>query len=433
MNRVVTEKEIWENTPSFVLDKLALEENLNTLKDALQKYWPNYKIGYSYKTCAIPWLLRYLKKEKIYAEVVSPEEFYLAKRIGYEAKDIIYNGPIKTKSTIEEALSANAVINLDSQREITWVKEIVGNNPDQQFTVGLRVNFNVEEHCEGETVAGKKGNRFGFSYEKKALENAVNSLAELKNLNISGLHMHVSSKSRSNNLYSTLARKAIQIAAELNLQLSYIDIGGGFFAGGDFNSRFYDYIKNIAEELSEKYTAKNLTLIVEPGASLIASPISLYSRVIDVKDSFIERLVVTDASRCLIDPFMHKTSYQYEHVESGANSFLQSSLSGFLPNELLAGKFLESRQTKETQTICGYTCMENDRLMQLENEQEIKIGDGIIYHTVGSYTICFNPLFIKYLPSVYLKKENQFVLIREAWKVDNFLTGDISVEYEKDF
>ena len=65
--------------------------------------------------------------------------------------------------------------------------------------------------------------------------------------------------------------------------------------------------------------------------------------------------------------------------------------------------------------------MEQDRFMQLENEVSLVPEDRIGYHIVGSYTMCFNPLFIEYLPAVYTKKNDDYMIIREKWGVDEYL------------
>ena len=53
---------------------------------------------------------------------------------------------------------------------------------------------------------------------------------------------------------------------------------------------------------------------------------------------------------------------------------------------------------------------------------ELKMGDLIKYNIAGSYTMCFNSLFISYLPRVYSKLDNgRYVLVREKWSTDEFL------------
>ena len=65
------------------------------------------------------------------------------------------------------------------------------------------------------------------------------------------------------------------------------------------------------------------------------------------------------------------------------------------------------------QIICGYTCMDHDRIMVLENQPELSIGDRIIYKRVGAYTMTFGGMFIRYYPEVYVHAENCFERVRK--------------------
>ena len=62
--------------------------------------------------------------------------------------------------------------------------------------IGIRVNFDLERYCPGETTNGTEGSRFGFNYENKSLENAINKIKLLKNIKLNGIHMHVSTKTK---------------------------------------------------------------------------------------------------------------------------------------------------------------------------------------------------------------------------------------------
>ena len=76
-----------------------------------------------------------------YAEVVSEDEYNLAKRMGVAKNRIIYNGPIKTKGSFLEAVSNGCIVNVDSQRELDWIGEIA----TDAGKIGLRVNFDIEK------------------------------------------------------------------------------------------------------------------------------------------------------------------------------------------------------------------------------------------------------------------------------------------------
>lgn len=382
-------------TPCFIINENELKKNIDSMHSALKKTWDNYIIGYSYKTNSLPWIIKYFKKNSVYAEVVSDLEYNLAKKINYDSKRIIFNGPNKGKNTFINALKEGAIINIDSSREIDWLSDEEFN---KDIKVGIRVNFDLEKECPNETAMGLDGGRFGFSLENGSFNKAVKRINNIKNVKVVGIHLHNSTKTRSLKIYKTLAKKANEIADMFDYELEYIDIGGGFFGGLETKPSYYEYMKTIADELSKKFDKNKTKLIVEPGASIIASPISFLCEVIDVKDTYAKRIVTVNGSRNNIDPLMRKESY-------------------FL--DLLIEK---ERKSLKEQIICGYTCMENDRLLAIRDNNELLVGDKLLFNKVGSYTMCLSPLFIEYFPIVYLKNDKgEFICVREKWTVDEYI------------
>ena len=216
------------DTPFYIINKEELDENFSALEEALKRYWGNYIIGYSYKTNSLPWIIKEYYKKGCYAEVVSEDEYELAKIIGVDKKKIIYNGPIKSKKTFLEALKNGDVVNIDSYREISWLDDLVPGC----YNIGVRVNFDIESMCIGQSQCPDEGGRFGFCYENGELEKAINLIIK-KGFEIKCLHMHVSSKTRSLDIYDSTSKMVCLLKQKYNLNLSYIDIGGGFF-GGNF-------------------------------------------------------------------------------------------------------------------------------------------------------------------------------------------------------
>ena len=138
-------------------------------------------------------------------------------------------------------------------------------------------------------------------------------------------------------------------------------------------------------------------MIVEPGMAVIGAPISYVTSVVDVKDTEFNRFVVTDGSRTSIDPLMTKNSY-FHHFD-------------------IKGQ----RDIHPKQVICGYTCMEHDRLFEEKNGSTLQYGDQIIYDKVGAYTMCLTPLFIKYFPDVYVESNGNIKKIRSAWTPNEYV------------
>lgn len=383
-------------TPCYIIDKQELDSNFKKLRDALENYWPNYVIGYSYKTNALPWVISYFDTLGCYAEVVSEDEYALAKRIGVEKGNVIYNGPIKTKETFLEAICEGCIVNIDSQRELEWLSQSSAGVKE----VGLRVNFDIEKFCPGQSQCAEEGGRFGFCFENGAFEKALRKV-EQQGFTVVGLHLHTSSKSRSLDIYRAIAQMACVIADKYELRLKYVDVGGGFFGGLPTKPQFDEYFNLITGILRNKFKPEETALIIEPGIAVIGSPVSYVTTVIDVKDTVANRFVVTDGSRTSIDPLMNKDSYFHSYVHK------------------------EHTDNLPKQVICGYTCMEHDRLFVANNVPELQVGDQIVYKKVGAYTMCLTPLFIKYFPDVYVDDGKNLVKVRNAWSPDEYIQKSV--------
>lgn len=385
-------------TPYFMIDKQALDIGFSKLMNALTAAWPNFIIGYSYKTNALPWIINYFKEKGCYAEVVSDDEYELAESIGIDKAHLIYNGLAKSKESFLEAIRNHAIVNIDSEKEIDWLDEVEKN----KYSVGIRVNFDLELMCPGQTQYGAEGGRFGFCYENGELKKAIERI-ESKGVRLSGLHLHKSSKTRIPAVYKSIAKVAVEIATKYNLNLDYVDIGGGFFGGLENKPKFSEYFDIVASVMSEKFDPEKVALIVEPGVSLIGAYVDYVTSVVDVKKTTRNQFVITDGSRIQIDPLMTKFSYFHEVIRQGR---------------------LVRKKIKR-QIITGFTCMENDRLLDIKDELELISGDIIVYHKMGAYTMCLTPLFIKWLPDVYVQDGEQIYIVRKKWKTFEYRSGCI--------
>lgn len=392
-------------TPYFVIDEDILSGYYHMLTDSLEKSWNNYRVGYSFKTNSLPWLVSFMKKSGAYAEVVSEDEYLLARHLGYDNREIIYNGPYKSEESFRSVLLSGGYVNLDSRMEIEWLDRLAAEHPAQTFSVGIRANFDLEKMCPGETTMGEVSGRFGFCYETGKLAEALQSLGQLKNVSVAGLHLHSSSKSRSVAIFRSIAQMACRIAREYRLTLSYVDLGGGYCGGMEGRPEYPDYFPVVAEELSHYFSPARTKLIVEPGISLISKCTTFVTSVYDTRDIKGSRYVMTDGSRFNIDATMIKTSHLF-HVEHRENA-------------------VPKRPVIERQIISGYTCMECDRIFLYENRPELVPGDKIVYENVGGYTMSLNPLFIQYFPPVYCKRGDSLIQVRRKWTPQDYVQGSL--------
>lgn len=392
-------------TPYFVIDEPVLQRYFNMLTSSLFQNWPNYLVGYSFKTNSLPWLVSFVKRNGAYAEVVSEDEYLLARHLGFTDREIIYNGPYKSQSSFCNVLLAGGYVNLDSKQELAWLTDLVNSFPDKTYKVGIRANFNLEKMCPGETTMGETSGRFGFCYETGHFAKAVQSIRALPNVQIAGLHLHSSSKTRSVSIFRAITQMACRLQKEFDFTLEYVDLGGGYCGGMEGRPEYPDYFPVVAEELRKCFSPEQTRLIVEPGISLISKCTTFVTSIFDTRDIKGSRYLMTDGSRFNIDPTMIKSSHLF-HIEYNEG-------------------YTQNRPLMESQVVSGFTCMEVDRLFTHKNQPELVPGDRIIYENVGGYTMSLNPLFIQYFPAVYVQNGSEMTLVRRKWTPEDYVQGSI--------
>lgn len=385
-------------TPAFVIDVPLLEQFTDRFQLAMQEHWPNSILGYSYKTNSLPWLIAFMRDRGAWAEVVSDAEYELALAVGYEPDRVVFNGPYKSRDRLRSALLGGSIINLDAKRDVDWTIELARELPEREFGVGLRVNWDLETRCPGESTFGEQKSRFGFSPENGELDQAISEL-KAAGVRVAGLHVHRNSRTQSLNVYQAAATVAAEIIASRNLDLDWIDIGGGFFGSETGTPTFHDYMRVIREALEPVVDTERTCLITEPGGALVAVPIEFHASVIDVKEIEQQTLVLTNASRTNIDPLFRKTGNYDIQIQA------------------------RTTQTVPEQVLTGFTLVEADRLMTLKEQPALQVDDRIVFHKVGAYTLCLQPMFIEYLPAVYIRTQDGLTLVRKKWGATEYMQG----------
>ncbi len=380
-------------TPCFIFDQKELTRSIAGFRSALQSYFNQSVVGYSVKTNSVPYCMLIARDNGCYAEVVSFDEYNLAIKCGYRKDHIIYNGPMKSKETFIDAIQNGAVVNIDTKRELEWLREL---SHDREYQVGIRLNINISKVSPEDADGENDNSRFGFSDETDEFNNVLSYIASLPNIKLSGLHIHRTAHSRSARFYKKSIQYACDTIRKYALSLDYLDIGGGYFGIFPNKPTYQDYADGFYEVLKE-YGLDKLKIIVEPGNALVASCFSFISEVIDVKQVEANRwFITTDGSRNDIDPFFRKTGYMTEFIMKGKGNVV------------------------EEQIVVGCTCLEYDRLFSLFQKPLLSVGDRIIYKNVGAYTMCLTPLFIRYLPIIYLKGGQNYTKIRDKWTEEEY-------------
>lgn len=381
-------------TPCYLIDLQKLKKNLYGLRQSFKSFWPNFTIGYSVKTNNLPWLISWMRANDVLAEVVSTPEYELARYVGYNDSQIILNGPNKGFEAMDNVLIGGGIVNLDSFYEIDYLHDHIDQYPND-IKVGIRINFDLELDCPGETIPGKEPGRFGFNIENGDFRKAVDKLKALSKVKIAGIHAHHSTRTKSLAVFKSITSHACK-CARLCGGVEYINLGGCLFGDKPGTPSFEEYAIAITDVLRQNDISLNTKLILEPGAAIIASPVSYVCKVIGTKEVKDVRFVFTDGSKKHIAPQMNSVNFAFTTKTSFSNTICR-------------------------QVVTGYTCIEMDRFLVLENETELSRGDKIIIQNVGAYTMSLAPLFIEYFPCVIVKDNDQYTVVREQWSTKEFI------------
>ena len=234
------------HTPCFIFDEEEFKRGVDGFSEALAEHFGRVTMGYSVKTNSLPYALRMAHRYGCRAEVVSHDEYRLARLCGFEPREIIYNGPMKSRETFVEAVTCGAIVNIETKRELAWLD---GLPEGSVYNIGLRLNINISHVSSDDADGDDDNSRFGFSDESSEFAEAMEFIASRPKLRLAGLHIHRTAHSRSPRFYEKSVAYAASVIRKHDLQLDYLDTGGGYFGIFPDKPTFKDYAGAIYRPL----------------------------------------------------------------------------------------------------------------------------------------------------------------------------------------
>ncbi len=359
-------------TPSYVFDRQGFIENYRLLESTFQKVYCNYKVSYSYKTNYTPYICNIVKELGGYAEVVSDMEYRLAKGLGYEDFQIVYNGPDKGDALFGH-LENHGILNVDNLDELYNIISYCKEHSHRCYEIGLRINLDI---------APSFISRFGFEEGSEEFNAALYAINDCPNLKLRGIHCHIS-RARGLDAWQARACKMIRIADSIfnNSVPDYISLGSGMFGSmspelasqfGNDIPLYHDYAEVVFTTFAKRYTGGKKPLVfMEPGTTLVSRFVSFLTRIRNIR-------TIRGCNIATVDGSCHNLGEICELKK--------------LPFEIL--KEGNGRSISGTIDITGYTCLEQDVLYPSYNGT-LRIGDILSFENVGGYSIVSKPQFIK--------------------------------------
>jgi diaminopimelate decarboxylase len=386
--------------PFYLLDVPRLTEKYESFADSFRSVFPRCVIAHSYKTSHLPYLLRHLHGLGAHAEVVSGYEYSLARRLGVEPTQIIYNGPGKPADAVHQALARGSLVHLDSLDEVEAA--IAGARAFTHATgapgrVGLRLNLKLPDQ------PGIRS-RFGLSLENHELKQAADRLRSA-GVDVLGLHAHLTHQSRRLESYKYLASSICQAAAELNLKhLEWVDVGGGFgYAPPELDGYSFpssaEYAQVIGEVLAQHLDLNEVTVIAEPGIATVGDAFSYFAPVRALKSVDNRLIAVVDGSVHTVKPTRHGVNLPTTVYDAGWHRKAET-------------------ETVGTYDVAGYTCLEDDWIARDQTLPQLDVGDILAIANVGAYTYVFKPPFIRPRPAFLAFDGTRCHLVQEEERIE---------------
>lgn len=145
-----------KHTPYYLADLNAFKSNSERLKNAISSYYSNYQLAYSLKTNYFEGFLQCAKEIGLFAEVVSLQEYQLAKNAGFTDSNIIWNGVLPSHESKLKCMECGGIVNVDNIDEFWHLFYQWRKNHDVYTPMPIGLRFELKSITQGKS-------RFGFS------------------------------------------------------------------------------------------------------------------------------------------------------------------------------------------------------------------------------------------------------------------------------
>ena len=347
-------------TPAYVYSKAALLEGYRAYDRAFAEV--PHVVCYSVKANSNIAVLGVLGKAGAGADIVSGGELFRALRAGIPTDRIIFSGVGKTTDEMRAALEVGILLfNVESLSELRAL-DAVARELGVKAPVALRVNPDVNPQTHAYIATGLRTSKFGIPYDQ-ALE-AYEEAAGLKGVEVVGADMHIGSQlTKAAPFADAVARIAslVKTLRERAIEIRLVDVGGGL--GIRYRAETPPTHQEYATVLLPALRELGVTVLLEPGRSIVGNAGLLLTRVLYRKDTGEKKFVIIDAAmNDLIRPPLYDAYHEIRPV-----------------NEARLGGPVE------TVDVVGPVCESGDFVAKDRELAQAQEGDLLAIMSAGAY------------------------------------------------
>jgi diaminopimelate decarboxylase len=307
-------------TPCYVYSRAAIEDAYTEYVRALESPGcPPALICYSAKANSNLAVLGLIARLGAGFDIVSGGELVRVIAAGGDPRKVVFSGVGKTEDEISRALEADILcLNLESESELERVATIAS-RMGKRAPIAFRVNPDVDARTHPYISTGLRQSKFGVPYADA--ERLYRVAARMPGIHIVGIGCHIGSQLLDPAPYIEAAQRLARLADRIQsagIALSHFDIGGGI------GIRYKDeQPHSIGEFITGALAAlgdRNMTLIVDPGRSIVGNAGVLLTRVEYTKHSESKNFLIVDAAmNDLLRPALYEAWHDVRPVHEPAH------------------------------------------------------------------------------------------------------------------
>jgi diaminopimelate decarboxylase len=305
-------------TPCYIYSRAALVARYREYDEGFGK--SPHLICYSVKANSNLAVLRTLANEGGGFDVVSGGELARVLRAGGDPRKVVFSGVGKQAQEVREAIEAGILMfNVESPAEIDLI-DAIARGLGRRAPIALRVNPDVDPKTHPYISTGLRTAKFGIAMERCTEDYA--RAAHLPGIEVVGADCHIGSQLTSTAPFAeAVARMSglLDRLEEAGIRVRYLDVGGGL--GIAYDDEKPPHASEYAETLVRGLGDRDLTIIIEPGRSIVGNSGILVTRVLFHKGTPDKNFVVVDAAmNDLLRPALYSAYHGVEAVAPAART-----------------------------------------------------------------------------------------------------------------
>lgn len=347
-------------TPAYVYSASALRSRLQAWEAALDGV--PHMVCYAMKANGNLALLRLVAEQGAGFDIVSGGELFRVLRAGGDPSKVVFSGVGKSREEIEAALEAGIhSFNCESEAELALIDALAG-RMGKIASVAIRVNPDVDASTHPYISTGLREHKFGIDIAE--VEPVYERARRLTNIRLETVSCHIGSQLLDPSPILEAARKTLALVERLRAKgftIRCLDLGGGLGVPYRPEESRPD-LGALLSQIRELVAGKDLTLLFEPGRSLVAEAGVLLTRVLYRKRSHQKEFVIVDASMTeLIRPALYGAHHEVKPLH-------ESRIAGVIRAD-----------------VVGPVCESSDFLAKNRELPQIMPGEYAAVMTAGAY------------------------------------------------